>query len=144
MVSPYDHISTLRNACRAGNLATVRKGVEAYGVDAFCVEQNPLKLAAEDQGHPDLCRYMLDVGFPVDGFDNGFTPLMRAADFGNSELCLMFLEDGADPDTRRPSDGKVAVQIAEACGHESAASVIRAWQAKAAARNALSEMGIQP
>jgi ankyrin repeat protein len=54
----------------------------------------------------------------------GFTPLMAAAQHGDSELADLLLVCGADP-RRVTDDGRTAADVAAAAGHEDLATVLR-------------------
>jgi ankyrin repeat protein len=91
----------------------------------FASEARPLHSAVAAQD-PETTLLLLRAGAdPNSKQHGGFTPLLEAAQLGNSVLVGLLLEAGAEPNATL-DDGRSAAELAEAAGSEPLASRLRA------------------
>lgn len=89
----------------------------------------PLHYAATFPGPvaPDMTRLMLEHHAYIDAESpNGSTPLMMAAQYGNTTVVKLLLEEGADP-LLKNQQGLTAIDFAHRANREEAAGIIAAF-----------------
>ncbi|MFC4426056.1 ankyrin repeat domain-containing protein [Deinococcus navajonensis] len=101
----------------------------SHGADVNAVSRNamavqPLHSAAAGD-HARLAQALVRAGAQVNAAQHGgFTPLMSAAQNGNTALVGFFLSVGADP-SARTAEGQDALALAQESGHEAVAAQLR-------------------
>ncbi len=102
-------------------LLTFNPDVSAVSRNEMMVQ--PLHSAATGN-HYDICKELLARGADVNAVQqDGFTPLMAAAQNGNIALTELFLRHGADP-RAKATGGKTARDFAMEGGHEAVAALL--------------------
>ncbi|XP_072481633.1 poly [ADP-ribose] polymerase tankyrase-1 isoform X4 [Notamacropus eugenii] len=93
----------LLEACRNGDVARVRRLVDAANVNAKDLagrKSSPLHFAA-GFGRKDVVEHLLQMGANVHARDDGgLIPLHNACSFGHAEVVSLLLCQGADPNAR--------------------------------------------
>jgi ankyrin repeat protein len=96
--------------------------------DVRAVSRNPMMVqplhSAAAGNHTEICKALLARGADVNAVQqDGFTPLMAAAQTGNLELTELFLRHGANAHVKT-AEGKTARDFAMDGGHEAVASLL--------------------
>eukprot|EP01045_Picozoa_sp_COSAG04_P010400 COSAG04_NODE_636_length_11710_cov_63.646973_6_plen_1454_part_00 len=121
----------LRDAAVNGETAEVRV-LLAAGTDPDAANEGgrtALYFAAME-GHEETVDALAEGGADLDKASDGATPLMAAAFQGHSGVLLRLLELSADHTavaTGGYCEGKTALEMAKAWGHEEVAAVLREW-----------------
>ncbi|GGO39512.1 ankyrin repeat domain-containing protein [Deinococcus humi] len=118
-VSP-DGFSPLGLAAFFGQ-AEVAALLLARGSDVNAVSQNAMRVgplhSAVAGNHTELARTLVEAGADVNAAQqDGFTPLMGAAQNGNAQLVALLLGHGARPESLT-GDGRSAADLAQEEGH---------------------------
>ena len=71
------------------------------------------------KGEIDKVTILLAMGARVDARDQGFTPLLVAAQFGHTEVCELLLANGSDLEERQTGTLDTALHHAATFGHQS-------------------------
>jgi ankyrin repeat protein len=107
--------TALMIGARAGEEEKVRALIAA-GADAKAADEEgntALALAAGAEGPAGVLKALLDAGADADAADREkVTPLMRAADRGDVDKCVLLLNGGARADLK-DSDGRTALEWAK-------------------------------
>ncbi|WP_257254282.1 ankyrin repeat domain-containing protein, partial [Endozoicomonas sp. SESOKO3] len=91
------------DACFDGNLKKVKKSLaEGVNVNAVMKDDLTALMIASIKGHTDVAEHLIKNRAEVNAARacDGFTPLMLAAEYGNTECVQLLLDKGADLDAR--------------------------------------------
>ncbi len=115
-------------AALKGRIELARRLIER-GAEVNKPGWTPLHYAATFPGPvaPDMTRLMLEHHAYIDAESpNGSTPLMMAAQYGNTTVVKLLLEEGADPLLRNQL-GLTAIDFAQRANRAEAAEIIAAF-----------------
>ena len=90
---------------------------------------------ASANGEIDKVTILLAMGARVDARDEGFTPLLVAAQFGHTEVCELLLANGSDLEERAPVTLTTALHAAAVLGHQSLLELLLSHKADVNSRN---------
>ena len=129
LVSSFSHdgFTPLHLAVFFGHIAIARFLID-HSADVKAVSRNPMRVqplhSAAAGNYLDICQALLDHKADVNAVQqDGFTPLMAAAQNGNLALAELFLRHGANR-AAQTSAGKTARDIAIESGHETVAALL--------------------
>lgn len=114
----HDGATALMEAAGRGHLALVER-LLAAGVDPNAVGgyHSTAMTRAAAEGRLKILEALVAAGAQVDLFRGGFTPLIRAAQSGQTEAAGWLLAHGADPNVRT-ANGETALDWAQKNHHE--------------------------
>ncbi|XP_063418008.1 fibronectin type 3 and ankyrin repeat domains 1 protein-like [Mytilus trossulus] len=73
-------------------------------------------MRAAQEGHLEICRFLIDTGFVLFQY-RGLTALMWAASGGHLEICILLIDTGCKIDITTPGWGETALMRAARLGH---------------------------
>lgn len=123
----HDGFTPLHLAVFFGHI-NIAQMLLTFSPDVRAVSRNPMMVqplhSAAAGNHYDICKELLERGADVNAVQqDGFTPLMAAAQNGNIALTELFLRHGADPHVVA-TGGKTAHDFAVEGGHEAVAALV--------------------
>ena len=90
---------------------------------------------ASAKGEIDKVTILLALGARVDARDEGFTPLLVAAQFGHKEVCELLLANGSDLEERITGTLMTALHFAAVLGHQSLLELLLSHKADVNSRD---------
>ena len=90
---------------------------------------------ASADGEIDKVTILLAMGARVDAREQGFTPLLVAAQFGHTEVCELLLANGSDLEEREPVTLQTALHQAAGRGQQSLLELLLSHKADVNSRN---------
>ncbi len=128
-VSHHDNYgnSPMMSAARSGNVELIAYLIEKGGsIEEQTEHGSTLLHLAVVRGHPEMTRYLLEQGIDVNISPDPVRapmPIIRAFNFGNTEIARILLEFGADIDYADPNYGYSFLHMAAIRGDSAMARI---------------------